>query len=53
LYPGIHRLREVSIEIARAVMRHAPANVSESEIEARLQAGMWSPQYRDYALAAD
>jgi len=53
LYPGIHRLREVSIEIARAVMAHDTASLSQSDIEARLQAGMWSPQYRDYALAAD
>ena len=53
LYPGIHRLREVSIDIARAVMGHGAAGMSQSDIESRLQAGMWSPRYRDYALAAD
>jgi len=53
LYPGIHRLREVSIDIARAVMGHGAASMSQSDIESRLQAGMWSPRYRDYALAAD
>jgi len=56
LYPGIGRLPEVSIEIARAVMREAVnANLvvpmDETEIDSRLRAGMWEPEYPDYELA--
>ena len=56
LYPSIGRLREVSIEIARAVIEDAVNSglvvaMDEAEIEARLQAGMWTPGYSNYELA--
>jgi malic enzyme len=56
LYPSVARLREVSLEIAHAVMRDVvesglAASMDSAEIDARLEAGMWTPGYPDYELA--
>ena len=56
LYPCIGRLHEVSIKIAHAVMEDAVeqelvAFMDATQIKARLQAGMWKPDYPDYELA--
>jgi malate dehydrogenase (oxaloacetate-decarboxylating) len=56
LYPSVGRLNEVSIEIARAVIRdavdtHLVDALDDAEIENRLKAGMWTPSYPDYEPA--
>jgi malic enzyme len=53
LYPRIGRLREVSRQVAAAVMRQAAADgdgdaIDDGEIEARLDAAVWYPDYPDY-----
>jgi malate dehydrogenase (oxaloacetate-decarboxylating) len=53
LFPSVARLRAVSCEIAAAVVRQAVregvAAVEDHEIEARVRAAMWEPDYRAYA----
>lgn len=53
VYPAIGRLREVSRHVAAAVMRQAAADgvadsVEQDEIEARLDAAVWYPDYPEY-----
>ncbi len=56
LYPPISRLREVSTAVASAVMRAAveeglcPA-LKEADMQKRLSAGVWTPEYQDYVPA--
>jgi malate dehydrogenase (oxaloacetate-decarboxylating) len=54
LYPSVDRLHEVSLEVARAVIRDAAESgmidpISEPEIERLIVEGTWSPEYREYS----
>ncbi len=51
LYPALGRLREVSLEVARAVARAVVRNGlgpprTGSELDARIEAMRWTPRYR-------
>jgi malic enzyme len=53
LYPTIDRLNPVSRVVARAVMKEAVEQgvaeaISDAEIERRLEAATWSPEYPEY-----
>ncbi|TDJ48222.1 MAG: NAD-dependent malic enzyme [Gammaproteobacteria bacterium] len=53
LYPAVDRLREASVEVAVAVIRDAAESgmiepISDLEIQNLLDAGTWSPAYREY-----
>lgn len=53
LYPSVARLRDVSGVVAAAVMKEAVQTglcntLDEAAIQARLEAGTWSPVYRPY-----
>jgi malate dehydrogenase (oxaloacetate-decarboxylating) len=56
LFPSIRRLREVAVAVAAAVMRQAAAegmgNRNLKDIEGRIEAAMWEPNYTHY-IAAD
>jgi len=56
LYPEISRLRDVSRHVAAAVMRTASQEgigekLDEEQIQARLEAAIWTPVYRRYVAA--
>ncbi|MGB5589022.1 MAG: NAD-dependent malic enzyme, partial [Gammaproteobacteria bacterium] len=53
LYPAVERLRQVSRGVAAAVMRQAVIDgvceaLDDAQIEERLGAAIWSPDYPDY-----
>jgi len=52
LFPRIERLREVSHQVACAVIRQAVeqgvGTLPEGKLEASVEKSMWRPQYRDY-----
>lgn len=53
LYPAVSRLRQVSREVAAAVMRQAGSDgvgekLDDDQIEVRLNAAIWNPDYPDY-----
>lgn len=50
LYPPVARLHDVSLDVARAVMRCANPDTKQA-IDAALDAHTWSPEYRTYRLA--
>ena len=54
--PCLEDMREVSLHIAKAVaveaVRQGVADdISEEEIDARLQSTMWVPEYQEITLA--
>ncbi|HEY8518735.1 MAG TPA: NAD-dependent malic enzyme [Gammaproteobacteria bacterium] len=55
LFPSVSRLRTVSYHIAVAVVRQAVrdgvSDVPEHDIERRVRAAMWSPEYPEYVPA--
>ncbi|HEX6999760.1 MAG TPA: NAD-dependent malic enzyme [Gammaproteobacteria bacterium] len=55
LFPSVSRLRTVSYQIAVAVVRQAVrdgvSDVPEHDIERRVRAAMWSPEYPEYVPA--
>jgi malate dehydrogenase (oxaloacetate-decarboxylating) len=51
LYPSVSRLREVSAQVAVAVMRQAAVEgrcAGGDDFEKRVEAAMWLPRYPDY-----
>lgn len=53
LLPGVDKLRQVAVVVARAVARQAQADavadpMSEDEIERCIRAQLWKPVYRPY-----
>jgi malate dehydrogenase (oxaloacetate-decarboxylating) len=54
LYPAVKRLREVSAQVAVAVMRQAAEEgrcVGEDNYEQRVEQAMWLPRYPQYVAA--
>jgi malate dehydrogenase (oxaloacetate-decarboxylating) len=56
LYPEIGRLRDVSRHVAAAVMQSASQDgigdkLDDEQIQARLDAAVWTPRYRPYVAA--
>jgi malate dehydrogenase (oxaloacetate-decarboxylating) len=54
LYPAVKRLREVSAQVAVAVMRQAAEEgrcVGEDNYEQRVEKAMWLPRYPQYVAA--
>ena len=57
LYPDLSTLRDVSRHVAAAVMREAArlgtgTPIPDDEIEDRVEAAMWYPEYREYVPAS-
>ncbi len=53
LFPSVSRLREVSMNVTRAVIRqaleeNACAKLTDSEIDQRMDAAIWEPDYPEY-----
>jgi len=53
LLPSLNEIREVSLSIALAVGLQAikegvAANISQQQLEEKIKANFWSPEYRDY-----